>query len=174
FEQNQLLNLDKVMKSGINIIKTSSLGRIFDAFACLVLGINKVSYDAQAAMELESLYDDTIDISYDFCINDGIISYKEPFLRALSDSPSVAATGFINGIANLILELAELYKKPVVLGGGVFQNEALLKRVILNLNKNSIFFYLPKDEPVNDSSIAMGQIYFGLKFLGYNANNLKT
>ncbi|WP_163280479.1 carbamoyltransferase HypF [Campylobacter fetus] len=172
FEQNQLLNLDKVMKSGLNIIKTSSLGRIFDAFACLVLGINKVSYDAQAAMELETLYDDTIDISYDFCINDGIISYKEPFLRALRDSPDVAATGFINGIANLILELAELYKKPVVLGGGVFQNEALLKRVILNLNKNGIFFYLPKNEPVNDSGIAMGQIYFGLKFLGYNANNL--
>ncbi|AII14815.1 [NiFe] hydrogenase maturation protein HypF [Campylobacter iguaniorum] len=167
FDKIKLANLSKIISKNIGV-QTNSLGRIFDAFASLVLGIETISYDAQAAMELESLYDESLDIAYKFDIENGIINYKNAFLNALADEPKVAATGFINGIADLILELALHHKKPVVLGGGVFQNRALLSKTISNLEKNSIKYYLPKDEPANDSAIAMGQIYYGLKFLSYN------
>ncbi|MFW5614425.1 MAG: carbamoyltransferase HypF, partial [Campylobacter hyointestinalis] len=170
FDEKTLLNLDKVLSRNINLVKTSSLGRIFDAFACLALKIDTVSYDAQAAMSLEALYDENLDISYKFEIENDVITYKDVFLNALSGSPRVLATGFINGLADLILNVALMYKKPLVLSGGVFQNRALLTKTISNLKQAGITFYLPKDEPANDSGLAMGQIYYGLNFLGYNSN----
>lgn len=170
FDEKTLLNLDKVLSRNINLVKTSSLGRIFDAFACLALKIDTVSYDAQAAMSLEALYDENLDISYKFEIENDVITYKDVFLNALSGSPRVLATGFINGLADLILSVALMYKKPLVLSGGVFQNRALLTKTISNLKQAGITFYLPKDEPANDSGLAMGQIYYGLNFLGYNSN----
>lgn len=164
FDQRKLNNLDIMMKKSI---KTSSLGRIFDAFACIVLDIFEISYDAQAAMKLEALYDDSLDVAYEFKIKNEKIEYKEVFLGALNDEPKVAATAFINGLANLILTVVLSYDKslPVVLSGGVFQNKALLKNVIDKFLVNKIEFYLPKNETSNDSAIAMGQIYYGLNLL---------
>lgn len=166
--KNTIKNLDKILENKTNLVKTSSLGRIFDAFACLVLGLDIISYDAQAAMELEALYDENLDITYEFKIDNGIINFSNPFKMALNDDKIVAATGFINGVAKLILDLAKQYKIPVVLGGGVFQNRALLNKIMLNFSSKNIISYLPKYEPANDGGIAMGQIYYGLNFLGYN------
>ena len=47
--------LSRMIDRGINSPLTSSLGRIFDAAAALVLNRRKVEYDAQAAIELEGI-----------------------------------------------------------------------------------------------------------------------
>ncbi|MEE3777149.1 carbamoyltransferase HypF [Campylobacter sp. CX2-4080-23] len=161
-------NLDKILKNQINTIKCSSLGRIFDAFASIIFGLKSVSYDAQAPMMVEALYDESLDLAYEFSINDGIISYENAFKKALVDEPRIAATAFINGLANLSLEIASSYNLPIVLCGGVWQNRALLKKTIDKFKVNQIEYYLPINEPMNDSAIAMGQIYFGLNMLRYN------
>ncbi|WP_086321802.1 carbamoyltransferase HypF [Campylobacter devanensis] len=166
--QIQRSNLDKILQNRLNIVDTSSLGRIFDAFAAIVLNLPVITYDAQAPMMLEALYDENINAAYEFKIDGDVINYKNAFIGALNDPMKVAATAFINGISNLALKIAKMHNLPVVLCGGVWQNRALLKRTISEFRRHDIKYYLPINEPMNDSGIAMGQIYFGLNLLRYN------
>ena len=47
--------LSRMMQRGLNSPLTSSLGRLFDAAAAVILNRRKVDYDAQAAIELEGI-----------------------------------------------------------------------------------------------------------------------
>ena len=162
FNQNQLKRLEIGLKAAS--VQTSSLGRIFDAVASIVLGLDSVSYDAQAPMELEALYDSSLDICYEFSVSGEIISLEAVLKSILAESlPSVAATGFINGIAALIAKIAKKHEKSVVLGGGCFANKALLEQTITLLKAQNTPYYLPKNLPAGDESIALGQLYYALK-----------
>ena len=162
FDENQIKRLEIGLKAAC--VQTSSLGRIFDAVASIVLGLDSISYDAQAAMELEALYDSSLDVCYEFSIDDEIISVKGVLESILAQSlPSVAATGFINGIAALIAKIAKKHEKSVVLGGGCFANKALLEQTITLLKAQNTPYYLPKNLPAGDESIALGQLYYALK-----------
>ena len=162
FNQNQLKRLEIGLKAAC--VQTSSLGRIFDAVASIVLGLDSISYDAQAPMELEALYDPSLDICYEFSVSGEIISLKSVLKSILAESlPSVAATGFINGIAALIAKIAKKHEKSVVLGGGCFANKALLEQTITLLKAQNTPYYLPKNLPAGDESIALGQLYYALK-----------
>ena len=162
FNQNQLKRLEIGLKAAS--VQTSSLGRIFDAVASIVLGLDSVSYDAQAPMELEALYDSSLDVCYEFSVSGEIISLEAVLKSILAESlPSVAATGFINGIAALIAKIAKKHEKSVVLGGGCFANKALLERTITLLKAQNTPYYLPKNLPAGDESIALGQLYYALK-----------
>ena len=162
FNQNQLKRLEIGLKAAS--VQTSSLGRIFDAVASIVLGLDSVSYDAQAPMELEALYDPSLDVCYEFSLSGEIISLEAVLKSILAESlPSVAATGFINGIAALIAKIAKKHEKSVVLGGGCFANKALLEQTITLLKAQNTPYYLPKNLPAGDESIALGQLYYALK-----------
>ena len=162
FDENQLKRLEIGLKAAS--VQTSSLGRIFDAVASIVLGLDSVSYDAQAPMELEALYDSSLDVCYEFSVSGEIISLKSVLKSILAESlPSVAATGFINGIAALIAKIAKKHEKSVVLGGGCFANKALLEQTITLLKAQNTPYYLPKNLPAGDESIALGQLYYALK-----------
>lgn len=162
FDENQIKRLEIGLKAAC--VQTSSLGRIFDAVASIVLGLDSVSYDAQAPMELEALYDSSLDVCYEFSVSGEIISLEAVLKSILAESlPSVAATGFINGIAALIAKIAKKHEKSVILGGGCFANKALLERTITLLKAQNTPYYLPKNLPAGDESIALGQLYYALK-----------
>lgn len=162
FDENQIKRLEIGLKAAS--VQTSSLGRIFDAVASIVLGLDSVSYDAQAPMELEALYDSSLDVCYEFSVSGEIISLKSVLKSILAENlPSVAATGFINGIAALIAKIAKKHEKSVVLGGGCFANKALLEQTIILLKAQNTPYYLPKNLPAGDESIALGQLYYALK-----------
>lgn len=157
------------LKSALNAskIRTSSLGRIFDGLACLLCGLDEISFDGQGAMSLEALYDESLNICYEFSLNDEIINFKGIFEKAIKDEPKVVATGFINAVAKLIFDISQNeYVKDneigVVLGGGVFANYALLKRTLNLLNNAGIRYYLPRQNPAGDEGLALGQLYYAL------------
>ena len=87
-----------------------------------------------------------------------VIDYKEAFLQALRDEPRLAATKFINGLANFIAAFAESAGLEVVLSGGVFQNATLLNLTCEKLRARGIKFHLNRAVPCNDSGIAYGQL----------------
>nr|WP_314903712.1 carbamoyltransferase HypF [uncultured Campylobacter sp.] len=162
FEPAKLKNLKILHEKQINCVKTSSLGRIFDAFAAVILGLDSISYEGEAGMSLEVLFDANLDACYEFEIMDGKICFKEAFKRALKDNAKTAATGFIKGLAKLVADVACAQPNDVLLAGGVFQNKALLENVILILKQKGKKYYINKNFTANDSSIAIGQIAFTL------------
>ncbi len=87
-----------------------------------------------------------------------VIDYEEAFLQALRDEPRLAATKFINAIANFIAEFAEGFGLEVALSGGVFQNATLLNLTCAKLRERGIKFHLNRAVPCNDSGIAYGQL----------------
>ena len=87
-----------------------------------------------------------------------VIDYEEAFLQALRDEPRLAATKFINAIANFIADFAESAGLEVALSGGVFQNATLLNLTCEKLRARGIKFHLNRAIPCNDSGIAYGQL----------------
>ncbi|MDA3079868.1 MULTISPECIES: carbamoyltransferase HypF [unclassified Campylobacter] len=170
FSKNEISNLKKVAS---NSPQTSSLGRIFDAFASVICDQRSVSFDGQSGMVLENLFDESKITSesekrYKFEIINGKISVKNAFLSALKDEPSVAASNFINEIAQTMLKIAKRQNLEVVLSGGVFQNATLLNLVVQKFSASGVKFYLHKSAPTNDSGVAIGQLMAYLSALNKN------
>ncbi len=275
FNASEVANLEKISPRAV---RSSSLGRLFDAFAAVICDLRAVSFDGEAGMRLENLYIDGCEQSYEFtlrkegenfiqnapqsalqqrsandlaseaeqgglnvqnhsgvkdsCALQGgfkklegdmasknelewaarniagggekntnvavnsikqastlnlinfesknaadadqilqngacapslegecyVIDYEEAFLQALSDEPRLAATKFINGLANFIAEFAESFGLEVALSGGVFQNATLLNLTCAKLRARGIKFHLNRAVPCNDSGIAYGQL----------------
>jgi len=277
FSASEVANLEKIAPRSV---RSSSLGRLFDAFAAVICGLRTVSFDGEAGMRLENLYIDGCEQSYKFRLKEAgenfiiqnapqstlqqrsaddlaseagqdglnaqyrsgmkdscalqsdfkelagdaasknelrlaaqniaegsgkknessaansinqasalnlinsksksaadadqtpqnracapslegeyyVIDYEEAFLQALSDEPRLAATKFINAIANFIAAFAESAGLEVVLSGGVFQNATLLNLTCKKLRARGIKFHLNRDIPCNDSGIAYGQL----------------
>ncbi|QKG29273.1 carbamoyltransferase HypF [Campylobacter sp. RM16187] len=165
FDQNELKNLKTMHDKKINSIATSSLGRIFDAFGSIILGLKTVSYEGEIGMELEALYDESIQKSYKFELDNQKIVFKEAFKSALKDDKKTAATAFINGLCDIVTQIAKIDSRDVLLSGGVFQNRVFLRKIINSFKNNSIKYYFNKTHPINDSSIATGQLYYSLNNL---------
>lgn len=161
FEITKLKNLKTIYEKNINSPLTTSAGRLFDAFASIICEINEISYEGQAGMYLEALYDENLNVSYKFEIINNEICYKNALINALKDDKKIAATAFINAFCNLIVEISFKFKLEICFSGGVFQNKTLLNATIKQLKNKAIIYHLPKF-PTNDSSIAIGQIYWFL------------
>ncbi|WP_107797193.1 carbamoyltransferase HypF [Campylobacter concisus] len=162
FDEKVLRNFKMMEQKGLNLVKTSSVGRIFDAFGAIICGIFHSSYEGESGMRLEALYDKNLDACYKFSLNDGVIGFKDAFKSALKDEPRVAATAFINGMADIIFEISKNEKKEILLSGGVFQNKTLLELIYKKFTEANLKFYINKKFCSNDSNVNLGQIYYYL------------
>ena len=162
FDEKVLRNFKMMEQKGLNLVKTSSVGRIFDAFGAIICGIFHSSFEGESGMRLEALYDKNLDVCYKFSLNDGVIGFKDAFKSALKDEPRVAATAFINGMADIIFEISKNEKKEILLSGGVFQNKTLLELIYKKFTEANLKFYINKQFCSNDSNVNLGQIYYYL------------
>ena len=162
FDEKVLRNFKMMEQKGLNLVKTRSVGRIFDAFGAIICGIFSSSFEGESGMRLEALYDKNLDACYKFSLNDGVIGFKEAFKSALKDEPRVAATAFINGMADIIFKISKNEKKEILLSGGVFQNKTLLELIYKKFTEVNLKFYINKKFCSNDSNVNLGQIYYYL------------
>ncbi|MBM7869022.1 hydrogenase maturation protein HypF [Clostridium pascui] len=161
-----------MLRSNINSIETSSMGRFFDAISALINLKMKVSFEGEAAINLEAICDERESGIYNYEINfvnetyvvntDNIIkSIVEDIAKNINKS--IIAKRFHNTVIAFTLEMTKLIRSKhkinsVALSGGVFQNEILLKRLYEKLIENNFKVYIHKDIPCNDGGISIGQL----------------
>ena len=170
----------RMLESGLASPLTSSAGRLFDAVSA-VLGVHPgpVSYEGQAAMELEAVAEDAEE-SYRFEVikeRDMWVVEPEPFWRALledlkkgTSAPS-ASGKFHRGLAEAVVEVCEKLReetgvRDVVLSGGVFQNVRLLEATLRLLEERGFGVHTNSRVPPNDGGICLGQALVAAYILG--------
>lgn len=155
----------------INTPLTSSCGRLFDGVAALAGLRQRVSFEGQAAMELEMALDPTEQNAYPFTVemnSDHRHIDPAPLIRAVVDDlhagvpVATISARFHHGVAQMVLQVCRILRtegglSQVALSGGVFQN-VFLTETVLNLLRADDFTVLTHSlVPPNDGGLAFGQ-----------------
>ncbi len=161
------------IEKGVNSVDTSSAGRLFDA-ASAILGVcHEISYEAQAAIELESLLGDvdraTDAFPYDIA-EEGETLIVDPSrtVRALAESAmrgdprDRSASQFHETVVAFCREVCGRVAAArgigtVALSGGVFQNRYLLRRLSEILASDGLTVLVNREVPTNDGGVSLGQ-----------------
>jgi len=162
--ENPRLDEGKVrhmLRHGINVVPTTSVGRLFDAVACMVGVARQNRFEGQAAMLLENEIG-LLRTEEAYALAGGdwgpLISAVTADKRAGVAVPLIAAR-FHNALVAWIVEVAAGAKlKQVVLSGGVFQNRYLTERAAEALESRGFEVYTHRQVPPNDGGIALGQL----------------
>jgi hydrogenase maturation protein HypF len=157
-----------MLEREINTVPTSSMGRLFDAVASL-LGIRQtVTYEGQAAIELEVVAAPDVTEQYQFGLDGEEFDAAPIFAAVVADlkqgvATAVIAAKFHNAVADLIVQLSLQTRQQhglnqVALSGGVFQNVALLETAVRQLRHHDFAIFTHRLVPPNDGGLALGQV----------------
>ncbi len=136
------------LKQGINTVRSSSMGRLFDGVSAL-LGIKDYNdYEGQCAIMLEDA---------------AAFAKAHPGERPAAD----LALSFHERIADLILEECLKSRElegvnQIALTGGTFQNRLLMEGVLDRLRREGFDAYYNISVSPNDGGIALGQAFLGM------------
>lgn len=163
--------------SGVNVVWTSSMGRLFDAVAALLGGPDRVSFDGQAPMWVEAIAELGEEGFYPFGVSGDLVLDPGPTFEAILKDrarkvpPGVCAARFQNMVVQAARVIGERVRRgtgvsQVCLGGGVFQNRILLARMVAGLESAGFRVYCAKGIPPNDGGISLGQVVVGAQGFG--------
>ncbi len=165
----ELSVLSRQLERGIQCVPTSSMGRLFDAVSSLAGARHTVSYEAQAAIELEAVAGSHVGPvpHYRFETTGDEIDSSALLRAIVEDSrhgcpPGAAAVGFHEAVARLIAETADALRREtgiatVALSGGVFQNLLLVRLARAELTRLNMRVLTHREVPPNDGGLALGQ-----------------
>lgn len=166
FSRQDLRVLFQAWKLGINAPLTSSAGRLFDALASL-LGICQVSsYEAEAAMKLESIAAKEAIGPYPFSLEGGMIDTLPMFSEAIRETrlgipKERIVSRFLATLAEVCFYVVKDAGIPqVCLTGGVFLNDPLTALIQKKLHGRFLVFRHNRTSP-GDGSISLGQAVYG-------------
>ena len=150
-----------MLERGINVVPTTSVGRLFDAVASITGVARSNRFEGQAAMLLENeIGPIRTEEAYPLPSGDWgpLILAVMCDRRAGTAVPRIAAR-FHNALVNWILEVAAKTRlKQVVFSGGVFQNRYLTERAAAALESRGFEVHTHQRVPPNDGGIALGQV----------------
>jgi len=154
-------------------LRTSSIGRLFDAAAAITGACRVATFDGQAPVALESLADPSengdwySDDLLDLSVSPALLR-PEPLLMdvaretARGVAPATVAARFHNSLSLATIRLADVLCAQagiatLCLSGGSFQNSLLRQRVATGLRSRGRMVYRNQLVPLNDGGIAYGQ-----------------
>jgi len=165
----------EVLEAGIECPLSSSLGRWFDAVACMC-GIAEANRcEGEAPMKLEAAIDSRITDAYSFRIE-----AEGPFLIDLRPmvegivfdleagvSAAVVAAKFHNTVVRFLAAAAKRACRrtgltTVALSGGCFANRHVTDELLKELAAQGIEVLTHHEYPCNDGSISLGQVAVAL------------
>ncbi len=175
----------KALEAGVNTVKTSSLGRIFDIAAAMAGFSGRVSFEGEAAIFLEMNFPrerfefwhdkGSGDYYYIDIREEGgttVLDWEKMLEDMIGDAERGAKASeisykFHKGVvmssfkaAKKIAELNGL--SDICLSGGVFYNRVILSNLIAIFENSGFTVHTPKYVSLGDSGISAGQCYFGL------------
>lgn len=170
YAEKERQTLCRMMDQKVNTPRTSSAGRIFDAVAALIGVRWRMSYEGQAAMELEALaYQEPGAPAYPFMLQDQnipyIIDWADMLSAIIADQrngvpAAMIAARFHKTMSTVIGAVARrLGNDAVLLSGGCFQNALLTEQSIETLRLNGFSPYWHQRIPPNDGGLSVGQLY---------------
>jgi hydrogenase maturation protein HypF len=182
--ENEARVLARMMERGVNAPLTSSLGRLFDAVAAVVLRRRVVDYEAQAAIELEGIaLDEPCElvepddvpgyamelIGGDWDVREPVRMSVAPLWRELVNdlrndvSKEQIAERFHVGVAEgfvraVVLARAATGIAQVALSGGCMHNRRLARLLRSGLETEGFEVYQHRNVSPGDGGLSYGQI----------------
>ncbi|NTW17643.1 MAG: carbamoyltransferase HypF, partial [Syntrophaceae bacterium] len=170
-EKSYYETMNRIMEQKFNSPLTSSLGRLFDGVAALLGVRKKVTFEGQAAMELEAMAKGETDVLLPFDIREtgNVFSFDfSPMIRNIVDgirtgrSRAEIARSFHMTLPVVFRDMAVAIRRRtgidrVVLSGGCFQNRILTEGTIAELEMEGFLVFFHDVLPANDGCISLGQ-----------------
>ena len=157
----------RLAETGLAAPVTTSVGRLFDAMSALCGIRAEVTYEGQAAIELEAACDPAERGAYEFDVVAGVLDARPAILAARRDltrgiDVGIVAARFHHALADATADdcarlAGDRGLDTVVLSGGAFQNRRLLERTAARLTGAGLRVLVPARLPPNDGGIAFGQ-----------------
>lgn len=167
-----------LLRRRLNTPETSSMGRLFDAVACIAGGRDRVSYEGQAAVELEWLATDVRpDGRYPFeltreddrSVESTTVIDTRPLICAVAEDAASGvpreciARRFHSTVVELVTTVCERLRaetglEAVALSGGVFANALLTSETIAALREKAFRVFRHRLVPPNDGGLSLGQL----------------
>ena len=164
-------NILKMATNRLNSPLSHGMGRMFDAASALVGIRSKITFEGQAALELEMALENPVEEGYPMGVveNDGlpILDFYPVFQALVEDVIREKPTEFIaarfhqavvEGAATVAMRLKkQTGLDRVFLSGGVFQNRYVSDRLGQRLREDGFTVFRHRRVPPNDGGIALGQ-----------------
>jgi hydrogenase maturation protein HypF len=164
----------QMLEKRFNTPMTSSAGRLFDAVAALAGVRDRVSFEGQAAMELEWLADETVGedrYPWELAATGEFpwVIDTRPLIRAVAEDAARGQTSatiarhFHATMADLIVKVCQGIRQKtkldaVVLSGGVFMNVMFTRETTARLQREGFNVYRHSKVPPNDGGLSLGQL----------------
>ncbi|MBO5543580.1 MAG: carbamoyltransferase HypF, partial [Oscillospiraceae bacterium] len=176
--------LEKQLAAGLNCPLSSGMGRLFDG-AASILGIKETcNYEGQAAILLEAAAGESGEC-FPVCFvpdekENGLLRFDwRPMIRALTAerqagaAVSLLAAKFMNTLIEMAAEqAADAAEKTgirrVVLSGGSFQNQYVMRRLPDRLRARGLEAYHHRRVSCNDEGLSLGQLMIGNGIIVHN------
>jgi hydrogenase maturation protein HypF len=190
--QQEAQVLSRMIERGVNAPLTSSLGRLFDAAAAVVLGQRTVDYEAQAAIELEGVAVDEPDDEPGYAMEfvGGDWAAREPdricassLWQALVEdvqsgvSKARIAARFHAGVAAGFVQAAVRARAAtgvarVALSGGCLHNRRLARRLRKGLEAEGLEVFQHRSVSPGDGGLSYGQVAVAAAILARRSNRV--
>lgn len=164
---DELTLLHSQLKHRINAPWTSSMGRLFDAVSSCIGLRHEASYEAQAAIMLETICNLQETAAYSVILQDDEIKLRTLWQEILNDwlagtPPSTISAKFHNWVATVALYASETIRSEtgintVACSGGVWQNRVLVQKAKTLLEQHGFRVFFHKIVPPNDGGLSLGQ-----------------
>jgi hydrogenase maturation protein HypF len=166
-DENSLHILRQQIPRGLGCAVTTSMGRLFDAVASLLGVCQQVTYEGQAAVELEHLARRGRPVDLDFAVADGVLD-PAPVIAGIvaglrgGTARADLAAGFHQAVISATATAAAACARStgisvIGLTGGVFANRLLLQGLRSALTNRGYEVLSHRIVPCNDGGLALGQ-----------------
>jgi hydrogenase maturation protein HypF len=170
FEPAEAKVLEAMLARGVRAPLTTSAGRLFDGVAALAGLRHTVSFEGQAAMELEWTARPGLDEAYPIEVGttsgEGAplqLDWRPMVEEVAADARRGVAAGVISArfhgaLATGVERVAEAVGEPTVaLSGGCFQNRLLTELCCRRLRRAGFEVLIHRLVPANDGGLGLGQ-----------------